>query len=57
MLDKKEIVVISKIDQVDEDWFNSVKELFGQKKISVMGLSSVTHKGLPELIKVISQSN
>lgn len=47
---KPEIVVISKIDQVDNDWFDAVKKLFEQKKIAVLGLSAVTHKGLDELI-------
>lgn len=53
MMDKKEIVVVSKIDQVNEDWYEAVKKIFGQRKIATMGLSSVTHKGLPELIKKI----
>jgi GTPase len=48
---KPEIVVISKIDQVDNDWFEAVKEHFEQKRIPVLGLSAVTHKGLEELIE------
>lgn len=55
LLDKDEIVVISKIDQTDSDWFEGVKKFFGQKKISVLGLSAVTHKGLDELMNKLIQ--
>src|SRR3989339_540436 len=46
LLDKKEVVVLNKIDLVDEKLVNKVKNLFKKKKIEILGVSCGTGKGM-----------
>lgn len=54
LLRKKELVVVTKIDQIDKNAIAEIKAYFEQKGISPIFISGVTHLGLDELIKQIS---
>ena len=53
--DKKEIVVINKLDltEVKDDFDESIKKLFKDENIDVLGISAVTGEGLEELLNRI----
>ena len=48
--DKKEVVVISKIDLVEAEEVKKIVEYFKRKKVSVLPLSAATGAGVKELI-------
>ncbi len=50
---KKEVVVVTKIDLVDEDLIAEIKKLFGAKRKKVVFISAVTGEGLEALKKEI----
>jgi GTPase len=54
--DKKEIVVLSKIDLVDESLVKKTVSLFKKKKVSIMPMSSATNVGIKELIGELMRS-
>ncbi len=47
---KKEIVVLSKIDLVDEKKVREIQQYFKRKKINVLPISAATHKGMEALV-------
>ena len=53
LLSKKRIVILSKIDTISEDQLQVLIDDFQSKKINVMGISSITKKGIPSLIESI----
>lgn len=51
---KKEIIVLSKIDLIDEKALKEAQNIFAKKRKKTLAISAQTGQGLEELIKVIS---
>ena len=48
--DKEKIVVLSKIDLVEEEKVEEAVNYFKKKKVNILPISSATQKGIPLLI-------
>lgn len=52
---KKEIIVLSKVDLVDEDIAREIKSQFVKHRKKVLAISAVSGSGLPKLIKALHE--
>ena len=56
IMDKKEIVVINKLDLTEvKESFEDIEKIFKGKKINILGISAVSGEGLEELLNKITE--